>query len=125
MKLYLISIYQPGDGTPPSPEVLAPVMREMAAIRQELEAQGNWFFAGGLHPPSTATVLRSSGADVLVTDGPFAEAKEHLGGFTIVRSDDYDAVLGWAERIAGATGLPVEVRPFVDQDGPGQKPTDR
>ena len=59
----------------------------------------------------------------LLTDGPYAEVKEHLGGLSIVRSDDYDRVLRWAERIAGATGFPVEVRPFVDEHDPGQQPT--
>jgi hypothetical protein len=119
MKQYLISIYQPGDGTPPSPEVLAPVMREMAAIRQELEAAGQWVFAGGLHAPSTATVLRASGDDVLVTDGPFAEGKEHLGGFTIIKAPDLDVALAWGRRYARTSpALTIEVRPFQgDVDG--------
>jgi hypothetical protein len=113
MKLYLISIYQPGDGTPPSPEVLEPVMREMGAIRQELEAAGRWVFAGGLHPPSTATVLKAAGDDVLVTDGPFVEGKEHLGGFTIIKAPDLDAALSWGRRYARASpALSIEVRPF-------------
>ena len=113
MKQYLISIYQPGDGAPPSPEILGPVMREMAAIRQELEAAGQWVFAGGLHPPSTATVLRASGDDVLVTDGPFAEGKEHLGGFTIIKAPDLDVALAWGRRYARTSpALTIEVRPF-------------
>ena len=69
-------------------------------------------FAGGLHPPSTATVVRPRGDDVLVTDGPFAEGKEHLGGLTIVRAPDLDAALAWARRLARASTLPIEVRPF-------------
>ena len=113
MKLYLISIYQPGDGTPPPPEILEPVMREMGAIRQELEAAGSWVFAGGLHPPSTATVLKASGDDVLVTDGPFVEGKEHLGGFTIIKAPDLDVALAWGRRYArAAPALSIEVRPF-------------
>jgi hypothetical protein len=113
MKLYLISMYQPGDGTPAPPEILEPVMREMFAIKRELEASGSWVFAGGLHPPSTATVLKASGDDVLLTDGPFAEGKEHLGGFTIVKAADLDAALAWGRRYArAAPGLSIEVRPF-------------
>ena len=69
-------------------------------------------FAGGLHPPASATVLRPRGDDVLVTDGPFAEGKEHLGGFTIVRAPDLDAAMAWGRKLVRATGLPIEVRPF-------------
>ena len=112
MKLYLISMYQPGDGTPAPPEILEPVMREMFAIKRELEAAGSWVFAGGLHPPSTATVLKAAGDDVLVTDGPFVEGKEHLGGFTIVKAADLDEAVEWGRRYARATHLPIEVRPF-------------
>jgi hypothetical protein len=113
MKLYLISMYQPGDGTPAPPEILEPVMREMFAIKRELEAAGSWVFAGGLHPPSTATVLKAVGDDVLLTDGPFVEGKEHLGGFTIIKAPDLDAALAWGRRYArAAPGLSIEVRPF-------------
>jgi hypothetical protein len=112
MKQYLISFYQP-DGPPPPPEVLAPIMREMGIIRDELEAAGSWVFAGGLHPPSTATLLRAKGDDVLITDGPFVEGKEVLGGFTIIKAPDLDVALEWGRRYArAATGLTVEVRPF-------------
>ena len=82
MKQYLLSVYQPeGDA---SPEVLANVTRDLDALNQEMKAAGAWVFAAGLHPPSTATVVRLRDGDVLTTDGPFAEGKEHLGGFTIV-----------------------------------------
>ena len=112
MKLYLISMYQP-DGPPPSPEILEPVMREIFTIRRELETAGQWVFAGGLHPPSTATVLRASGDEMLVTDGPFVEGKEHLGGFTIIKAPDLDVALAWGRRYAqAAPGLSIEVRPF-------------
>jgi hypothetical protein len=112
MKLYLISMYQP-DGPPPPPEILEPIMHEIHAIRRELEDAGQWVFAGGLHPPSTATVLRASGEDVMVTDGPFVEGKEHLGGFTVIRARDLDDALAWGRRYArAASGLSIEVRPF-------------
>jgi len=111
MKQYLISIYQP-DGPPPPPEILDKVMADIEAIRADIRAAGSWVFAAGLHAPSTATVLRPKDGDVLVTDGPFAEGKEHLGGFTIVKAPDLDAALAWGRRYALVTGLPIEVRPF-------------
>lgn len=111
MTRYLISIYQP-DGPPPPPEMLEPVMREIFAIRAELQAAGQWVFGDGLHPPGTATVIRAKGDDVLFTDGPFVEGKEHLGGFMIIDAPDLDDALEWGLRYARATGLPIEVRPF-------------
>ena len=75
MKQYLLSVVQP-DGDPPPPEVLEPVMRDVEALRQEMKAAGAWVFAGGLHPPSTATVVRVRNGEVLMTDGPFAEGRE-------------------------------------------------
>ncbi|HKG95008.1 MAG TPA: YciI family protein, partial [Gemmatimonadaceae bacterium] len=111
MKLYLLSIYHPEGGTPP-PEKLARVMKDIDAMNQELKASGGWVFAGGLHPSSTATVVRVKDGDVLMTDGPFVEGKEHVGGFTIVKAPDLDVALHWGRRLAQATGLPIEVRPF-------------
>jgi len=111
MKQYLLSIYQP-DGDPPPPEVLARVMKDIDAMKRELEAAGSWVFAGGLHPPSTATVVRVKDGDALMTDGPFTEGKEHIGGFTIIKAPDLDVALGWGRRLAQATTLPIEVRPF-------------
>jgi hypothetical protein len=116
MKQYLLSVYQP-DGPVPPPEVLEPVMAELDALNTELKQAGAWVFAGGLHPPSTATVVRVADGDTLVTDGPFAESKEYLGGFTIVRAPDLDAALAWGRRIAEVTTLPVEVRPFQGEPG--------
>ena len=111
MKMYLLSIYQP-DGDPPPPDVLARVMADIDVINRELEATGSWVFAGGLHPPTTATVVRVRDGDVLMTDGPFVEGKEYIGGFTIIKAADLDAALEWGRRLAKATTLPVEVRPF-------------
>ena len=111
MKQYLISIYQP-DGDPPPPEILEPIMRDVDALVQEAKDSGAWVFNGGLHPASTATVLRLKDDDVLMTDGPFTEGKEHLGGFVIVRASDLDGALGWGRRFARAIKLPIEVRPF-------------
>ena len=111
MSQYLLSIYQP-DGPAPGPEVLEPIMRDLAALNREMQAAGAWVFAAGLHPAESATVLRPNGGEILITDGPFTEGKEHLGGFTVVEAEDLDAALGWARKLARATTLPVEVRPF-------------
>lgn len=111
MKQYLLTIHQP-DGPVPAPEVLQAIMRDVEAVREQMKAAGAWVFNGGLHPPSTATVVRARGGDVLVTDGPFAEAKEHIGGLVIIRAPDLDAALAWGRRLAQATTLPIEVRPF-------------
>jgi len=111
MAQYLLSVYQPV-GPAPSPEVLEPIMRDLEALNREMKAAGAWVFAAGLHPTDTATVVRQDGAGMLVTDGPFAEAKEHLGGFTVIDAPDLDAALDWAGKMARATTLPIEVRPI-------------
>jgi hypothetical protein len=115
MKQYLLSVYQP-EGTPP-PEVLERVMRDLDVVNRELKEAGAWVFAGGLHPPSTATVVRLRDGDVLMTDGPYVEGKEHIGGFTIIRAPDLDAALEWADKLARVITLPIEVRPFQGDDG--------
>jgi hypothetical protein len=115
MKLYLLSIQQP-DGGPASPEVLEPIVADLAAFNEELRAAGAWVFAGGLETldqPGAATVLRITDGEVLRTDGPYAEGKEHVGGISIVKAPDLDAALEWAGKLARAIRtLPVEVRPF-------------
>ena len=114
MNLYLLSVYQP-DGDPPPPEVLGPIMREVHALQDELKAAGAWVFSGGLHAPSTATVVRAQAGEVLVTDGPYVEGKEHIGGFTVLKAPDLDAALEWARKTARVTTLPIEVRPFMGE----------
>lgn len=114
MALYLISIYQP-DGPLPPPEDLARILADVEAVDRDIRAAGAWVFAGGLFPANTATVVRARDGQRLITDGPFAEGKEHLGGFTIVDVPDLDVALEWAGRFAEATTLPIEVRPFQDK----------
>ena len=114
MKMYLLSVYQP-DGAPPPPEILNPIMKQVHALQDELKAAGAWVFSGGLHDPSTATVVRVKDGDVVTTDGPYIEGKEHIGGFTVIKAPDLDAALEWARRSARAITLPIEVRPFQDQ----------
>lgn len=116
MNQYLLSIYQP-DGPPPPPEVLEPIMRDVEALNQEMKDAGVWVFAAGLHSPSTATVLRAKDDDVLITDGPYVEGKEHLGGFNVIEVPDLDAALEWGRRLARVLApLAIEVRPFHSGD---------
>jgi hypothetical protein len=115
MPQYLLTVYQP-DGPPPPPEVLERIARDLDEVNRELKAAGAWVFAAALHPPSTATVVRPREGQVLITDGPFAEGKEHVGGFTILKAPDLDAALDWARKLARATTLPIEVRPFQGGD---------
>jgi len=118
MKQYLLSIYQP-DGPPPPPDALHKVMEGLAVFIEETKKSGAWVFNGGLHPPDTATVIRVRDGEALMTDGPFAEGKEHIGGFVILKAHELDSALQWARRLAriltlpgNDTGLAVEVRPF-------------
>jgi hypothetical protein len=117
MKHYLLSIQQP-DGAPPPPEILDPIMRDVAAFNEELKAAGAWVFGGGLHEPGTATVIRvndnkdNKDNEVLTTDGPYTEGKEHVGGLTIITAPDLDSALEWGRKLARAVTLPIEVRPF-------------
>jgi hypothetical protein len=112
MKQYLLSVYQP-DGDPPASIDMGRVMSELEALQDEMKAAGVWVFSNGLHPASTATVVHLKDGDVLMTDGPYIEGKEHLGGFTIVEEPDLDAALSWARRVTEITTLPVEVRAFA------------
>jgi hypothetical protein len=118
MKQYLLSIYQPD--VPPPPDVMArmdQIMADVDALVEDAKAAGAWVFNGALHSPSTATVVRLEHGDVLTTDGPYAEGKEHIGGFVIVKAADLDAALAWGRKLVsvlsdGTNSLPVEVRPF-------------
>jgi hypothetical protein len=115
MPRYLLSIYQP-DGDPPPPEILDPIMRNVAAVRDEMKAAGVWVFSGGLHLSSTATVVSLRNDETIITDGPYAEGKEHVGGFVMIDVPDLDAALEWATKNARALSLPIEVRPFAFVD---------
>jgi hypothetical protein len=112
MAHYLLAVWTPADGTPPGPEELEGIMANVEQLRRDMVEAGVWVFSGGLEAPSTATVLTADGDDVLVTDGPYVELKEYLGGLTIIDAPDLDVALHWARRSTQATGLPIEVRPF-------------
>ena len=83
----------------------------MEHARDRVEAE----FAAALHQPEATTVVRAEGDSLLTTDGPYAEGKEFIGGFTLIRTDDLDGALHWAGRLARVLGgLPVEVRPVLE-----------
>ncbi|HET7221018.1 MAG TPA: YciI family protein [Vicinamibacterales bacterium] len=116
MKQYLLSVIEPSHGDPPSPEFLEGIMRDVRALSDEMKAAGAWVFAAGLYPPSAATVVRAKNDEAVITDGPFTEGKEHIGGFSIVKAADLDDALEWGRKLARATTLPIEVRP-IREDG--------
>ena len=113
MKQYLLSVIQPSEGSPPQREELQKIMTDVRAVNGEMQKAGVWVFSGGLHPPSTATVIRRKDGELTMIDGPFAEGKEHLGGISIIKAPDLDVALEWARKLAHATTLPIEVRPFA------------
>lgn len=114
MAKYLLSIIQP-DGAPPPPEIMGPIIERVTRFSTELADSGAWVFNQALHDASASTVVRVRDGEMLLTDGPYVEAKEHVGGLVIVDVPDLDAALVWARKAAEATTLPIEVRPFRDQ----------
>jgi hypothetical protein len=113
---YLLNIYQP-EGPVPPPDVLQRIMRDVKQLVDDARDQGSWVFNGGLASPSSTTVVRFKDGETLMTDGPFAEGKEFIGGFIVVRAPDLDGALAWASRLSRVTGLPIEVRPFRGGEG--------
>lgn len=115
MTQYLLSVHMIEGEEPPSPEAMQQAYNDVDAVNHQMKAEGAWVFAGGLHPADTATVVRIQGGEVMTTDGPFAETKEHLGGFWIIEVPDLDAALAWAAKATKACGGPVEVRSFQEE----------
>jgi hypothetical protein len=115
MMQYLLSVYMVEGTEPPAPEVIEKMYKDVDALNAEFQAEGRWVFAGGLHPADTATVVRVTDGDVITTDGPFAETKEQLGGFWVLKAKDLDDALALAARATVACQAPVEVRPFQDE----------
>jgi len=112
MKQYLLSVYHPETAPP---ENIDEIMRDVDVLNDEMRSAGAWVFAGGLHPSSTATVVRLDGDEVLSTDGPFVEGKEHIGGFWVIKAGDLDEALAWARKATQACRVPIEVRPFQEE----------
>jgi hypothetical protein len=115
MTKYLLSVHSvEGEvGDPMTDEEMQQSWKQIQVLNEEMKSAGAWVFSGRLHDPESATVVRMSGGEVLTSDGPFAEAKEHLGGFYIIEAEDLDAALAWASKATAAVGRPIEVRPFL------------
>ena len=115
MTQYLLSVYMVEGEEPPSEEAMEAAYRDVDALNETLKTEGAWVFGGGLHPATTATVVKAKDGEILTTDGPFAEAKEQLGGFWVIEAADLDEALAWAAKATVACQAPVEVRPFQDE----------
>ena len=115
MSQYLLSTYAVEGavpGAPTTPEEMQAFMQRVVALEDDMEASGTFVFGGALHDPEAATVVCMGDGDLVMTDGPFVEAKEHIAGFYIINADDLDAALAWARRVVDAINHPIEVRPF-------------
>ena len=116
MTQYMLSVWHsPSTPVPTDPAVMQKAFEQVDAFNTELQASGAWVFGGGLHMPESATVVNDNDGDPIMTDGPFAETKEFLGGFWIIDVADLDAALAWAAKGSDACMGPVEVRPFQDE----------
>jgi len=118
MTQYLLAVHMVEGEPARSEQDTQAAYQAVDIFNAELQSSGAWVFAGGLHPPATATVVRSENGRVVTTDGPFAETKEQLGGFWVIEAPDLDRALAWADKGSAACGGPVEVRPF--QGAPGE-----
>jgi hypothetical protein len=116
MSQYLLSVHHTADDPvlQRSMEEMQPVFEAVDAFNQKLQAEGAWVFAGGLQPIEAATTVDNTGAEPILTDGPFAESKEWMGGFWVIEAADLDAALTWAAEGSKACAGKVEVRPFQD-----------
>jgi hypothetical protein len=114
--IYMLSVHNDaGENTQAlAPEDMQAVFQAVDVFNKKIQDEGAWVFGGGLHPPETATTVRAHTGDLLITDGPFAETKEHLGGFWIITAPDLDAALDWAQQASAACNGAVEVRPFQE-----------
>jgi hypothetical protein len=114
MTKYLLSVHSV-EGEPREPmteEDMRQFMERVGVLEEEMKSAGAWLFGGALHKADTATVVQMADGEVLPSDGPFAESKEHLGGFYIIEAEDLDAALAWASKTTAAVSKPIEVRPF-------------
>ena len=119
MPRYLLSVHM-ADGEARetmTDEQMQHSLERVRVLEEEIKSAGAWVFSGRLHDADTASVVRVSGGEVVTTDGPFVEAKEHLGGFYIIEAADLDAALGWASKVTRTISAPIEVWPFVDTAG--------
>ena len=116
MTRYMLSVHSAPDAMPepPTAEQMQHSWQQIGLLEAEMKSTGAWVFSGRLHEPDTATVVRAANGEILTTDGPFAESREHLGGFYIINAEDLDAALALAAKVTRIIGSPIEVRPFAD-----------
>lgn len=111
---YLLSVFMDESADAPADADMQRMYSQVDAVNDELKSCGAWVFAGGLHPSSSATVVRTDHGQDSTNDGPYAETKEQFGGFWVIKVDDLDSALSWARKASAACEGPVEVRPFQD-----------
>jgi hypothetical protein len=117
MTQYLMAVHGPAEVDDPyggygTKEAMEQAFADTEAFNEQLRTDGYWVFAGGLEPIESAATVDNTGATAVVTDGPFAEAKEWLGGFWVIEAPDRDAALALAKEASAACAGQVEVRPF-------------
>lgn len=115
MSQYLLATYAVEGqvpGAPSTPEETQTFMERVIALEAEMEESGVFVFGGGLHGPDASTVITPTAGELMMTDGPFVESKDHIAGFYIINADDLDDALEWAQKVVGALNHPIEVRPF-------------
>lgn len=119
MPQYMLSLHMAGDEQRPpvTKEEMDLRMKRLGELEADMRASNTWMFSARLHGPDTATVVRKVDGQRVTSDGPYAESKEHLGGFYIIEAADLDEALDWAERTVDATGMPIEVWPFFATAG--------
>jgi hypothetical protein len=115
MKQYMLAVHDTQGDPPPAPDVMQKIYADVDKVNQEMMAKGVWVFGGGLTDPSDATVVRVEKGQPVLTDGPFVETKEQLGGFWVIKANDLDEALDWARKATVACQGPVELRPFQDE----------
>jgi hypothetical protein len=116
MTQYMMSVHNDDDALSAlTPEDMQRMFTQVDAFNNELQQAGRWVFGGGLQPATTATVVRSDGGEAVLTDGPYLETKEYIGGFWVITAADLDEALDWARKASAACEGPVEVRPFQDE----------
>ncbi|MDP8970736.1 MAG: YciI family protein [Actinomycetota bacterium] len=119
MPQYMLSVHmvEGEEGPPMTQEEMALRMKRIGELEADMRASNTWRFSARLRGPDTATVVRKVAGQRVTSDGPYAESKEHLGGFYVIEAADLDEALDWAERTVDATGMPIEVWPFVATAG--------
>lgn len=115
MTQYMLAVHHSPTTPQPSPEQMQQAFAQVDAVNKEMVETGTWVFGGGLEPPDIASVVNNVNGEELITDGPFGETKEHLGGFWVIEAPDLDAALAWAHKASKACMGPVEVRPFQSE----------